>query len=127
MKKISRTQDGGIPIVNLVFYMVFAYIATLLVLLLLAFLYYKFRFSEDIVSGGVVVTYMAAGFLGGFLAGKKMKQTKFLWGLLMGVAYYVVLLVLSLIINQGIVDFSGSMLTTFVLCAGGGMLGGMLS
>ena len=127
MKKISRTQDGGIPIVNLVFYMVFAYIATLLVLLLLAFLYYKFRFSEDIVSGGVAITYMAAGFFGGFLAGKKMKQKKFLWGLLMGVAYYVVLLVLSLIINQGIVDFSGSMLTTFVLCAGGGMLGGMLS
>ena len=127
MKKISRTQDGGIPIVNLVFYMVFAYIATLLVLLLLAFLYYKFRFSEDIVSGGVAITYMAAGFFGGFLAGKKMKQKKFLWGLLMGVAYYVVLLVLSLIINQGIVDFSGSMLTTFVLCAGGGMLGGMFS
>ena len=127
MKKISRTQDGGIPIVNLVIYMVFAYIATLLVLLLLAFLYYKFRFSEDIVSGGVVVTYMAAGFLGGFLAGKKMKHKKFLWGLLMGVAYYVVVLVLSLIINRGIEDCSGSMLTTLVLCAGGGMLGGMLS
>lgn len=127
MKRIMRTQSGGVPIVNLLLYLILAYAGTFLVLLVLAFLYYKFRFSEDIVSGGVVVTYMAAGFLGGFLAGKKMKQKKFLWGLLMGVAYYVVLLVLSLIINRGIADFSGSMLTTLVLCAGGGMLGGMLS
>ncbi len=127
MKKIIRTQDGGVPIANLVLYLVFAYMITLLALLLLAFLYYKFRFSEDIVSGGIVITYVAAGFLGGFLAGKKMKHKKFLWGLLMGVVYYVILILLSLAVNHGLANFSMDLMTTLVLCAGGGMLGGMLS
>lgn len=127
MKRITRTQSGGVPIVNLLLYLILAYAGTLLVLLVLAFLYYKFRFSEDIISGGIVITYVAAGFLGGFLAGKKMKQRKFLWGLLMGVVYYVVLLLLSLLVNHGIAELSGNILTTLVLCGGGGMLGGMLS
>lgn len=127
MKNMARRQEEGVPIVNLLLYLLFSYIGTALVLLILAFLYYKFRFSEDIVSGGIVFTYVVAGFLSGFLAGKRMKQRKFLWGLLMGVAYYAVLLVLSLVVNHGNTDFSGSILTTLVLCAGGGMLGGMLS
>lgn len=127
MKSSVRRQEGTVPIIKLLIYLLIAYIATALVLLVLAFLYYKLRFSEDIVSGVIVLTYVVAGFLSGFLAGKRMKQKKFLWGLLMGVAYYLVLLVLSLVVNQGINDFSGSMLTTLVLCAGGGMLGGMLS
>lgn len=127
MKRITRTQSGGVPIVNLLLYLILAYAGTFLVLLVLAFLYYKFRFSEDIISGGVVVTYVAAGFLGGFLAGKKMKQKKFLWGLLMGVVYYMILILLSLVVNQGLDSFSMDILSTLVLCAGGGMLGGMLS
>ncbi len=127
MRNITRRQEGAVPIVNLLLYLLVSYIGTALVLLLLAFLYYKLRFSEDIVSGGVVFTYVAAGFLGGFLAGRKMKQKKFLWGLLMGAVYYVVLLLLSLLVNHGIADLSKSMFTTLVLCAGGGMLGGMLS
>lgn len=127
MGNTIRRQEGTVPIVNLLLYLLFAYIGTALILLVLAFLYYKFRFSEDVVSGGIVFTYVAAGFLGGFLAGKKMKQKKFLWGLLMGVVYYVVLLLLSLLVNHGVADFSSSVLTTLVLCGGGGMLGGMLS
>ena len=127
MKSVARRQEGAVPVVNLLLYLLFSYIGTAAVLLVLAFLYYKLRFSEDVVSGGIVLTYVAAGFLGGFLAGKKLKQRKFLWGLLMGTVYYVVLLVLSLLVNHGIADLSGNMLSTLVLCAGGGMLGGMLS
>ena len=127
MKKTVRRQEGTIPVINLLVYLLLAYIVTALILLVLAFLYYKLRFSESIVSGGIVLTYVVAGFLAGFLAGKKMKQKRYLWGLVMGVAYYLVILVLSLLINHGINDFSGSMLTTLVLCGGGGMLGGMLS
>lgn len=127
MKKTVHRQEGTIPVINLLVYLLLAYIVTALILLVLAFLYYKLRFSESIVSGGIVLTYVVAGFLAGFLAGKKMKQKRYLWGLVMGVAYYLVILVLSLLVNHGINDFSGSMLTTLVLCGGGGMLGGMLS
>ena len=127
MRSVVRRREGAVPIINLLLYLLFAYILTALILLLLAFLYYRLRFSEDIVSGSIVITYVAAGFLSGFLAGKKIKQKKFMWGLVMGVMYYVVLLLLSLLVNHGIVDLSGNMITTLVLCAGGGMLGGMLS
>lgn len=45
----------------------------------------------------------------------------------MGITYYVILVVVSLIVNRGIEDVAGNMLTVFFLCAGSGMLGGMIS
>ncbi len=127
MKQIMRKQESGVPIVYLLIYLLFAYILTIGILLLLALLLYKLKLSESIISGGITLTYVIASFLGGFMAGKKMKHKRYLWGLLMGVAYYVILMVLSLVVNHATMDVSSTMLTTFVLCCGGGMLGGMLS
>jgi putative membrane protein (TIGR04086 family) len=61
------------------------------------------------------------------LAGKTADRRRFLWGVVMGVAYYVILVVVSLIVNKGAEAVAANMLTTFLLCAGSGMLGGMLS
>ncbi len=127
MKKGMCKQESGVPIVNLLIYLLFAYIVTTGILLLLALLLYKLKLSENIISGGITLTYVVASFLGGFMAGKKMKQKKYLWGLLMGVVYYIVLLVLSLVFNYAAMEVSSTMFTTFILCCGGGMLGGMVS
>ena len=96
-------------------------------LVILAFLLFKLKLSESVINGTIIIIYMAACFLGGFLAGKKMKKRKYAWGLLMGAAYFIVFMILSLIINKGDVEVSKTILTTMVLCCGGGMLGGMLS
>ena len=52
---------------------------------------------------------------------------KFLWGLLTGVLYWGLLMLISFGIYHSLQDEMGSLLTTLLLCAGGGMLGGMVS
>lgn len=105
----------------------FSYIITAVFLLILSMLLYKFRLSETIINIGIVVIYIAATFLTGFLAGKKTGTKKYLWGLFLGAGYFLILTLISLIINHGISDFSGNFLSTLFLCVGSGMLGGMLS
>ena len=107
--------------------MLAAYIMTAGLLLLLAFMLYRFGLSEKVVSLCIIGIYIAVTFVIGLLAGKRAGKKKFRWGLAMGVAYYVILVIVSLIVNRGPQDIAGNMLTVFVLCAGSGMLGGMIS
>lgn len=107
--------------------LVFAYVLTGILLLGLAFLLYKFRLDEKIVNIAIIVIYVAVTFLTGFLAGKKLKVRKFLWGFFLGAGYFAILAAVSLIAGQQETVFGSHLLTTFLLCAGGGMLGGMLS
>lgn len=127
MKKGGRGQEAGIPYLNLLIYLLCAYLVSAAILLVLALLLYKLNLSKEIISAGVTFTYVAAGFLAGFLAGKKMKQKKYIWGLFMGIAYYVILLLISLAVNHSVTGGAQEIFSTLVLCAGGGMLGGMLS
>ncbi len=107
--------------------MLAAYILTAALLLLLAFLLYRFGLSEKVVSLCIIGIYIAVTFAAGFLSGRRAGRRKFLWGLAMGTAYYAILVIVSLIVNRGIQDVAGSMVTVFFLCAGSGMLGGMIS
>lgn len=104
-----------------------AYILTAGLLLLLAFILYRFGLSEKVVSVCIIAIYIAVTFLAGLLAGKREGKRKFLWGLIMGVLYFGILTVVSLVVNKGMEDVAGNMLTVFFLCAGSGMLGGMVS
>ena len=104
-----------------------AYILTAGLLLLLAFILYRFGLSEKVVSVCIIAIYIVVTFLAGLLAGKREGKRKFLWGLLMGVLYFGILTAVSLVVNKGLEDVAGNMLTVFFLCAGSGMLGGMVS
>ena len=104
-----------------------AYILTAGLLLLLAFILYRFGLSEKVVSVCIIALYIVVTFLAGLLAGKREGKRKFLWGLLMGVLYFGILTAVSLVVNKGLEDVAGNMLTVFFLCAGSGMLGGMVS
>lgn len=104
-----------------------AYILTAGLLLLLAFILYRFGLSEKVVSVCIIARYIVVTFLAGLLAGKREGKRKFLWGLLMGVLYFGILTAVSLVVNKGLEDVAGNMLTVFFLCAGSGMLGGMVS
>ncbi len=127
MKKIMGRQEAGIPWQNLLIYLLVAYVVTAAFLFLLAFLLFKLSLSEQIISVGIIATYVLSCFVAGFLAGKKMKQKRFLWGLVMGMAYFGVLFVLSLAMNRTEGTVTDALFTTMILCTGGGMLGGMLS
>ena len=116
-----------IPAIFLLKCLLFSYIVTVALLAVLAFLLYKIGLGEKFVSGAVIAIYVLATALGGMIAGKRMQSRRFLWGLLVGMAYFVILAVVSIIFDQGSIQVGRSFFTTLVLCAGGGMLGGMLS
>ena len=104
-----------------------SYILTGILLLFLALLLYKFSLPKQVIGIGIIVIYIVSSFLGGLLLGKNMKVKKYLWGLGLGLGYFVILVLLSLIVNGGFQNVSGNFLLTLVLCGGSGMLGGMLS
>ena len=98
--------------------LLFCAILTGILLLLLAFLMYRLRFSEGIVTVCITAIYVITTFFAGF---------KFLWGLLAGSIYFIILLILSMIMKSPGDLSTMHTLTVLALCAGGGMLGGMLS
>ena len=104
-----------------------SYIMTGGMLLLLALLLYRFSLSEKIVSISIIIIYVVASFLAGSIAGKRAETRKFLWGLLMGILYFLVLVVVSLLVNHSLKDVATNFFTVLILCAAGGMLGGMQS
>ena len=128
MKDLERMEKAsGVPVACLLKSRLFSYIMTVLMLGVGAFLLYKLQLGEKAVNMAIIVIYVAATALGGFLAGKRMKSRRFLWGLLLGGAYFLILTAVSLIVGKGNIQMGSSFFTTLVLCAGGGMLGGMLS
>lgn len=107
--------------------LLFSYVLTAGLLLLLALLLYRFSLQEKIVNIGIIVIYIAVTFLAGLLAGRRAGSRKFLWGLCMGTLYFAVLALVSLAVNRSISDVAVNFVTVFCLCAGSGMLGGMLA
>lgn len=124
MEQKLKTQT---PVIYIMKSLLCAYVITGILLLLLALLLYKFQLKENVVAIGIIVIYIVSTFFAGFVTGKKMGNRKFLWGLLVGVTYFVLLLLVSLCVNRSIQDVASHLSTTFLLCAGSGMLGGMLS
>lgn len=106
--------------------LLFSYILTVGLLLLLALFLYRFGLAEKTVSIAIIMIYIAASLFAGFAAGKKIGTRKFLWGLLAGVLYFTILLCVSLVLEHGTAGISGNLMTVFFICAGSGMLGGML-
>ncbi len=104
-----------------------SYVVTGFLLLLIAGLLYRFQMDEGKVRIGIIITYILSCFAGGFLAGKMMKSRKFLWGVLLGLLYFLIMTLVSLAVNRELQSSSSGFITAFLLCMGGGMLGGMLS
>ena len=104
-----------------------AHVVTGLLLLAIAGFLYRFQWDEGKVQIGIILTYILSCFIGGFLAGKMMKSRKFLWGVLLGLLYFLVMTLVSVAVNRELQSSSSGMITSFLLCMGGGMLGGMLS
>ncbi len=119
--------EGSGQIFFLLKTLLFSYILTAGLLLILALLLFKLELSEGPVAVAIIAIYVVATFFAGFMTGKKLQNRKFLWGLLMGAAYFVVLVLISLAVKQSPDTLGDNFFTTMVLCAGGGMLGGMLS
>ena len=126
-RRREKEQTGTDKGIRMLKALLASYIMTGGMLLLLALLLYRFSLSEKIVSISIIFIYVAASFLAGSIAGKKMETRKFLWGFLMGGLYFLVLVVVSLLVNHSLKDVATNFFTVLILCAAGGMLGGMQS
>lgn len=99
---------------------------TVVLLFVLALLVLGAGLTEKIVAVAIIFIYVAATFAGGFLAAKRAPGRKFLWGLLVGLVYFLLLTVISAVSAGSLAGLGDSFLTTMLLCGAGGMLGGML-
>ena len=104
-----------------------SYIVTGILLLLLTMALYKMELNEKMVSAAIVAIYVMATLIGGILIGKMAKVKRFIWGLGLGVAYFALLLLITLGVYRTLNGDGANLVTTFILCAGGGMAGGMIS
>ncbi len=104
-----------------------SYVITAILLLVLALLLYKFELNESIVSASIVAIYVTSTLIGGMIIGKLMKVRRFLWGISLGVLYFAILLAITLGVYHTLNGDAVNLMTTFILCAGGGMTGGMIS
>lgn len=104
-----------------------AYFLTLLLLFVVAFLLFRFDLGEKTVGACIMAVYILSCFFGGYLAGRKIRRRKFLWGAAAGISYFLLLTAVSCIIERSsAIDFPHMMLT-LLLCTGGGVIGGMLA
>lgn len=102
-----------------------AYVMTGLFLLITAGLMYRLELSEGKVKIAVIGIYVLSCFTGGFLAGRMMKNRKFLWGSLLGFLYFAVMLTVSVAVGRELKEAVMGISTTFFICIISGMIGGI--
>ena len=102
-----------------------AYVMTGFFLLITAGLMYRFELSEGKVKIAVIGIYVLSCFTGGFLAGRMMKNRKFLWGSLLGFLYFAVMLTVSVAVGRELKEAVMGISTTFFICIISGMIGGI--
>lgn len=104
-----------------------SYVLSGILLAALAFALYKLRLKEGQVNLMVFAVYFITCLAGGLLAGKRICQRRFFWGLLSGLLYFLVLFAVSWAMNIGTpMDMERSVIV-MGLCALGGTIGGMMS
>lgn len=124
---MKNVMEKGTQAIQILKALLASYIVTGILLFILTLLLYKFEWDEQMVTAGIIVIYVVSTFIGGFILGKLKRVRKFLWGLIMGVLYFALLFLISFGVYRSFDGNGTSVITTLLLCAGGGMLGGMLS
>ena len=95
-----------------------SYIVTGILLLLLTMALYKMELNEKMVSAAIVAIYVMATLIGGILIGKMAKVKRFIWGLGLGVAYFALLLLITLGVYHTLNGDGANLVTTFILMRG---------
>lgn len=125
----SATKNQGLQVkviaLNLTKIIIFTYILTGLLLFLLAFLMYKMDLADNQINLGVIIIMILATFVGGVISAKTFREKRFIYGAAVGLTYFLVLLLITLLMHKDN-KLAQDTLTMFIMCVGGGTLGGML-
>lgn len=120
-------RKNQVQLISFVKALLAAYIVTGILLFVLTGLVYKCNWDEQKVTAGIIVTYVISTFVAGFIMGKLKRVRKFFWGMVIGLCYFVLLFIISLGVYRSFEGNGTNVITTLLLCAGGGTLGGMLA
>lgn len=113
--------------INYIKHLMFACLITIVLLLFSAFLLYKTDLSTKGLSVLLVVTYILSNLVAGWLMGKSVEKRQFLWGLLVGLGYFMIVFLVSFVGNQFFMGDVSKLILVFFLCVCSGMFGGMIS
>lgn len=106
---------------------ILCYLITFLLIGIGAVVLWKFRLSSSQMMPGTYALYLIPCLFGGFLAGRRIQEKRILWGVLLGLIYFIVLILLALTLTHTQAAFSGRTLITLALCLTGGLIGAVLS
>jgi putative membrane protein, TIGR04086 family/integral membrane protein, TIGR04097 family len=126
MEQVQENKKTG-ALSGMITVLLIMYILTGVLLFFLSFLLYKFEIKESVVTVGIILTYVISGLTGGFLAGKKMKVKKFAWGFLVGVLYFAILIAVSVIMKNNVLENMEHAVLTVIMCVASSTVGGMVS
>ena len=97
MGKKEKKESKGIWLLKA---LLAGYVVTGVLLMILALLLYKIDLDEQKVTMGIIATYVISTFTGGFIMGKLVEEQRFVWGLILGVIYFLLLFAVSFAVNH---------------------------
>lgn len=103
-----------------------SYLITGIMLVVVAALLYKFSIKENVVNISIIAIYCISSLLAGLFFSKGAASRRFLWGMVAGAAYFLIICAVSMVVDQNFMPLSNSCITTLLICLGSGMIGGML-
>ncbi|MBE5963967.1 MAG: TIGR04086 family membrane protein [Lachnospira sp.] len=107
--------------------LILGYILTVVMLLILAFLLYKMQLSQGQIKIGIVVIYVLSTLVCGFIMAKLRKNKRVMWGFVMGLIYFMVLMIVSFVMNRGFNSDVTNIFAILASCVGGGIFGAIIS
>lgn len=114
-------------VIDILKVLIVAFILTGLMTLLSAYIAYKFNLDERFMNAMAFLIYGVSNLVAGFVYCKIKKNKRVIRGLAVGLTYFVILVLVSVI--SGTKDFSNAGKVTFsgIACVVSGILGGILS
>jgi len=120
-------KDYASNILNVLKAILIAYLATGIILLILALLLLNTDISFGLLRAGMIFCYLFSALIAGFVSGRKAHSRRFLWGMASGFFYFAILFTISFIMGGHFITELGTLGMIFVMCTLGGMFGGMFS
>lgn len=124
-RKVSTSQEGTSRIINIIKGNVYAYMLTLVFLIAGALLLTYTDMSESKLNWLIFIGVILSSMIVGCDTAKQEKSDGWKWGLIGGISYAVIYMIVSMISDRSLrVDKEGVII--LILCLVGGILGGMI-
>lgn len=102
------------------------YAVSVIMLMITALIMYKAGIGQKTTGYIIILIYFISNLCGGFVMGRIQKSKRLLWGGMMGILYFVILFLVSLILN-GAIASGGVLLFALISSVSGGCIGGIIS